>query len=61
MLRTVFAEKHDQRKEKVSEETHCLLQPRQMTITTTPFSALQRNCPEQLQLEGEISALTALS
>lgn len=45
------------REKKVAEETHCFLQPRQRTITTMPFSALQKNCPKQQQLEGQISAL----
>lgn len=61
MLRRAFAEKDDQGKEASRRTTknHRHLQPVEKTITTMPFSAPQRNCPE-LRLEGEKSALTAI-
>lgn len=49
------------REKKVADKTDCLLQPRQRTVATTPFSALQRNYPEQLWLKRQTSAPTAIS
>lgn len=62
MLRTAFREKDDQIKEggRINTKKHSYLQPTEKTITTMPFSAPQRNCPEQLRLEGQQSALTAI-